>query len=177
MGLTDTFEFKNTFYLPDISTALVGVIFKHIDQEQKPFLQKLIWYQICSAMISLISQCNVDIVNLFQQRCPCICFHKVTFIVIYIWFATVTFWSFNFQWLPNFSAFIFLFFLQTISLGVTSWIDHYILNNVLSYLNFSIFLLCFLVGVQLFCSSHFSLLHLCILCYNYSLISKQPCKG
>lgn len=42
MGLTDTFEFKNTFYLPGISTELVGVIFKHIDQEQKPFLQTLI---------------------------------------------------------------------------------------------------------------------------------------
>ena len=68
--------------------------------------QMQIWRHICFAMASLIAlQCAFKIVNVSQQNCPCICFDKVAIIAIYIHFATVTFWSYDFQWLPNFSTF------------------------------------------------------------------------
>ena len=91
--LKSTWQRINTvaFYLRNISTPLVGVVFNHIDQIQKPFLQKLIWRQICSAMASLVPQSTFQINNVSQQRCPCICFDKVTIIAIYIGFVTVTF--------------------------------------------------------------------------------------
>ena len=65
----------------------------------------LIWRHICFAMGSLIAQCTFKIVNVSQQRCPCICSDKVAIIAIYIRFNTVAFWSFNFLWLLNFSDF------------------------------------------------------------------------
>ena len=100
------FSFSSLTDLFYLSTQLVSIVFKHIDQIQKTFLQKLIWHQICSAMASLFPTCTFKIVNVSQQRYPYICFHKVTIITIYIQFSTVTFRSFNFQWLPNFFAFI-----------------------------------------------------------------------
>ena len=63
----------------------------------------LIWRHICFAMTSLIAQCIFKIINVSQQRCPCICFDEVTIIAIYIRFNTVAFWSFNFLWLLDFS--------------------------------------------------------------------------
>ena len=55
------------------------------------------------------------------------------------------------------------------SLGVTNWVDHGILNNISSHLNPS--------HIQLFWSSHISLLPLCTLRYDYSLICKCPGKN
>ena len=69
-------------------------------------MQMLIWLHVCFAMASLITQCTFKIVNVSQQGCPCTYFDEVAIIGVYIQFTTVTFWSLNFQWLPNFSAFI-----------------------------------------------------------------------
>ena len=91
-----------------------------------PFLQKLIWRQICPAMASLVLQCNFKIVNVSQQRCPCICFHNVAIIAIYIQFTNVTF-----------CFYILLFWM---SLGVCNHLnwpfDNGILKNVLLHLTF-----------------------------------------
>ena len=78
----------------------------YISNIRTVIIQMLIWRHICFAMASLIAQCTFKIVNVSQQRCPCICFDKVAIITIYIQFTTVTFWSYDFQWLPIFSAFI-----------------------------------------------------------------------
>ena len=56
------------------------------------------------------------------------------------------------------------------SLGVTNWIDNGILNNVRLHLNLPIFPLFGLAGVQLFWSLFFSLIHLCTLRYNCTLM-------
>ena len=52
----------------------------------------LIWHHICLAMASLIVQCTFKIVNVSQQRCPCICFDEVAIIMSYIHFTTVAFY-------------------------------------------------------------------------------------
>ena len=57
----------------------------------------LIWRRICFALASLIAQCTFKIINVSQQRCPCICFHEVAIVAIYIQFTTDTFRSLNFQ--------------------------------------------------------------------------------
>ena len=51
----------------------------------------LIWRHICFAMASLIAQFTFKIVNVSQQRCPCICFEKVDIITIYIRFTILPF--------------------------------------------------------------------------------------
>ena len=71
---------------------------------------------------------------------------------------------------------IFCFYILLVlimSLVVANWIDHDILNNVLSHLNFPIFPLCCLVVVQLFRLSIFSLFNVCALRYNCSLMHKH----
>ena len=42
----------------------------------------LMWHHICVAMVSLIAQCSFKIVNVSQQRCPCICFDKFAIIAM-----------------------------------------------------------------------------------------------
>ena len=51
----------------------------------------LIWRHICFAMASLIAQFTFKIVNVSQQRFPCICFEKVAIITIYIRFTILPF--------------------------------------------------------------------------------------
>ena len=51
----------------------------------------LISRHVCFAMASLIAKCTFKIVNVSQQKCPCICFDKVAIIAIYIQFTTATF--------------------------------------------------------------------------------------
>ena len=65
------------FYLHDISTPLVGVVFKHRLNVRTVNMQMLIWRHICFAMASLITQCtfkmlmflNKDVHVFFWQSC------------------------------------------------------------------------------------------------------------
>ena len=63
MGLIYTVRLKSkpqrintvTFYLHDISTPLVGVIFKHVEQIQQPLIYKciLMYLHICILMVAV----------------------------------------------------------------------------------------------------------------------------
>ena len=55
-----------TFCLRDISTPLVGVVFKHKNRSniRTDNKQMLIWRHICFSMASLIAQCSFKMVNI-----------------------------------------------------------------------------------------------------------------
>ena len=81
----------------------------------------LIWRHICFALASLIVQCTYKIINVSQQRCPCICFHEVAIVAICIKSTTITLRPLNFQWLPNFSAFISCFSWYVFGCSQLNW--------------------------------------------------------
>ena len=57
-----------TFYLRDISTPLVSVVFKHRSNIRTVNIQMLIWHHICFAMASLIAQCTFKIDFMFHSK-------------------------------------------------------------------------------------------------------------
>ena len=99
-----------TFYFAWYFDAVSRCLFQTYRSNIKVVnMQMLISRHICFAMASLIAQGISKIVNVSQQRCSCISFHEVASIIFYMRFTAVAFWCFNFQWPPNFSAFISCF--------------------------------------------------------------------
>ena len=133
----------------------------------------LIWHHICFAMASLVALSrslmflNKGVHVFVLTKLPS---SRFIFNLLLLYFDLMI----------SSDSLIFLLYIWLpliMSLGVDNWINHGILNNVQLHLNFPTFLLCCLVGVQLFWLSLFSLFHLCTLRYKCSLMYKRPGKN
>ena len=127
---------------------LVGIVFNHIDQKKELFLQKLIWRQIFSKMPSSITRCTFKVVNIFQQGCPYIFFTRLP--SSQLKFDLLLLSHFDILTSSDSVSFVLLYHASLdnfFKLRQLNWPCY--LNNVPSHLNFPIFSLWFLDGVQL----------------------------
>ena len=154
-----------TFYLRDISTPLVGVAFKHIDQNVRTVniqmlvdvisaLQWLLWLGSALSRSLMFLSKGVHVFVLTKLPSSRFIFNLQLL---------------HFDLIISSDSLIFLLYIWLpliMSLGVDNWINHGILNNVQLHLNFPTFLLCCLDGVRLLWLTLFSLFHLCTLRLN-----------